>query len=180
MYSKILSKLVLEATTPFLGFLFLKILITFFSLKSIGIDANLFNLFNTSVTLEQFSLINTNIIFSFVIFSFLGLSYSLIKSLYFHNTHVTPRVSLSVFNLRVGFLIQDSFHLFSQNIIWLSFNCISLFLSFFMFYLGLVPLYLIIISSIFTILGTYFFALDVEYEIQRNLPIEEDEEIFIS
>jgi hypothetical protein len=178
MYSKILSKLIAESFVPFLGFLFIKILVTIFSAQSLGLSVNLYSVFNLSVSQQQYILINSNVLFGFIIFSFLGLSYSLIKSIYFHASHINPRISLSVLNLRVGFLIQDTFHLFSQNLIWLIFNFISLFLTIFLFSIGLTYTYLIIISSLFTLLGTYFFILDVEYEMLKNTP-QEDEEVFV-
>lgn len=140
---------------------------------------DLYNILSTPVSLNDYILINSNVLFGFIIFSFLGLSYSLIKSIYFHNSHIEPRVSISILNLRVGFLIQDSFHLFSQNLIWLIFNYTSLFLTMFLFSLGLVQYYLIIISGIFTLIGTYFLVLDIEYELNKTLEGEE-EEVFVS
>jgi len=78
-------------------------------------------------------------------------------------------------------LVQDSFHLFSQNLIWLVFNYTTLFLTLFLYFLGLTWLYLVTISAFFTLIGTYFFVLDVEYELAKNLTSgEEDEEIFVS
>ena len=179
MYSKILTKLISEAITPFFGFLFIKVIVTIFTARSLGINIDLYSLLNTSVNLNDYILINSNVIFGFIVFSFLGLSYSLIKSIYFHNSHIEPRVSLSILNLRVGFLIQDSFHLFSQNLIWLIFNYTSMFLTLFLFSLGLIHAYLIVISLLFTLLGTYFLVLDIEYELNKTLDIE-DEEVFVS
>lgn len=179
MYSKILTKLISETITPFFGFLFIKVIVTIFTARSLGINIDLYSLLNTSVSLNDYMLINSNVMFGFIVFSFLGLSYSLIKSIYFHNSHIEPRVSLSILNLRVGFLIQDSFHLFSQNLIWLIFNYTSLFLTLFLFSLGLIHAYLIVISLLFTLLGTYFLVLDIEYELNKTLDIE-DEEVFVS
>jgi len=180
MYSRILTKLISESITPFFGFLFLKIVITILTAKSLGLDINLYNMFSISVSKENYLVINSNVLFGFIIFSFLGLTYSLIKSIYFHDSHINPRLSLSVFNLRVGFLIQDSFHLFSQNLIWLFFNYVSLFISIFLYSLGLLQLFLLIVSVIFCLIGTYFFILDIEYEFSKRLDDSEDEEVFVS
>jgi hypothetical protein len=59
------------------------------------------------------------------------------------------------------------------------FNFISLFLSIFLYFIGLTPTYLLVVSSLFTLLGTYFFVLDIEYEMTRNLP-QDEEEVFVS
>lgn len=179
MYSKILTKLLSESVTPFLGFLFIKILVTIFTARSLGFNTDLYNVFTLSVNTKDYITINSNVLFGFIIFSFLGLAYTLLKSIYFHNSHIEPKVSISVLNFRVGFLIQDSFHLFSQSFIWLFFNYISLFLTLFLYLLGLSQTYLLIVSSIFTLIGTYFFVLDIEYEMNRFSEIEE-EEVFVS
>jgi hypothetical protein len=180
MYSKILTKLISETLVPFLGFLSIKIIVTILTAYDLGIKVDLSSVLNLSVSLENYKHINSNILFGFIIFSFMGLSYSLVKSIYFHSSHVSPRISLSVLNFRVGFLVQDSFHLFSQNLIWLIFNFTTLFLTLFLYFLGLTWLYLVIISAFLTLIGTYFFVLDIEYEMSRNLPLDEEEEIFVS
>jgi len=181
MYSKILSKLISEALVPFLGFIFIKIIVTILTAYDLGLKVDLGTVFNLTVSLNQYKQINSNILFGFIIFSFMGLTYSLIKSIYFHDSHISPKISLSLLNFRVGFLVQDSFHLFSQNLIWLVFNYTTLFLTLFLYFLGLTWLYLVTISAFFTLIGTYFFVLDVEYELAKNLTSgEEDEEIFVS
>jgi hypothetical protein len=180
MYSKILTKLISEAITPFLGFLFIKILITIFTARSLGINSDLYSIFSLSVNTKDYITINSNVLLGFVIFSFLGLSYTLVKSIYFHNSHISPKISISILNFRVGFLIQDTFHLFSQSLIWLIYSYISLFLIVFLFLLGLSETYLVIVSSIFTLIGTYFFVLDIEYEMNRITEVEDNEEIFVS
>jgi len=179
MYSRILSKLIAESITPFIGFLIIKILVTIFTAQSLGVNANLYNLFSLNVTLENYKIITSNVLFGFILFSFLGLMYTLIKSIYFHKSHISPKISLSIFNFRAGFLIQDSFHLFSQNLIWLIFSYTSLFITIFLYILGLAYGYLLIMSLIFTLIGTYFLILDIEYELNRNLEIE-NEEVFVS
>lgn len=179
MYSKILTKLISESITPFFGFVFLKSVVTILSARSLNLNIDLFTIFNLAVSKENYLIINSNVLFSFVVFSFLGLAYSLIKSIYFHDSHINPRLSLSVFNFRVGFLIQDSFHLFSQSIIWLFFNFITFFMTIFLFSLGLTQGFLVIVSGIFCLIGTYFFVLDIEYELNKTIETE-SEEIFVS
>lgn len=180
MYSKILTKLISESLTPFIGFILIKVIVTLVSAFSFGLKVNISTVFNLTVTLDQYKQINSNILFGFIIFSFMGLTYSLIKSIYFHDSHISPKISLSLLNFRIGFLVQDSFHLFSQNLIWLIFNYTSLFLTLFLYYLGLTWGFLVILSVFLTLLGTYFFVLDIEYEMNRNLPLEDEEEIFVS
>ena len=85
---------------------------------------------------------------------------------------------MSLFNFRVRFLIQDSFHLFSQSVVWLVFNYVVSFLALFLFYLGLSSLYLVIISILFSLIATYLLALDIEYEIEKE-EMESLPEVFV-
>jgi len=178
MFSKILFKLLQESLFPIMGFIVIKVLITVVSATSLGYAVNLNNIFNLEVSQEHYKIINSDILLWFAIFCFLGMTYSLIKSLYFHNTHISPRTTMSLFNFRVRFLIQDSFHLFSQSIVWLLFNYVVSFLALFLFYLGLSSLYLVIISILFSLIATYLLALDIEYEIEKE-EMESLPEVFV-
>jgi hypothetical protein len=177
MYSKILFKLIQESFIPAFGLLIIKILLTTYYSRTLGYNVDLYNVFSLQVSLSDYTLINSNVILGFVIFSFLGLAYCLVKSLFFHNSHVSPKMSLSVFNFRVGFLIQDSFHLFSQTLIWLIFNFSILFISVFLNLLGLIYGSVLLMSVILCLIGMYFFILDIEFEYRKSL--EEEEEVFV-
>lgn len=174
MYSKILFKLIQESIIPAFGLVVIKILVTLFYARDLGYKVDLYNMNNLEVSLNSYQIINSNVLTGFIIFCFFGLAYSLIKSLFFHNSHINPRVSLSLFNFRVGFLIQDSFHLFSQSLIWLLFNFSILFIAIFLYYFGLIYGYVILLSLILTLIGLYFFILDIEYEYNKVL-LEEEE-----
>ena len=178
MYSKILVKLIQESIIPAFGLVVIKILVTLYYAKDLGYKVDLYNMNNLEVSFNSYQIINSNILTGFIIFCFFGLAYSLVKSLFFHESHINPRVSLSLFNFRVGFLIQDSFHLFSQSLIWLLFNFSILFISLFLFYFGLIYGYVLLLSAILTIVGLYFFILDIEFEYNKIL-LEEEEEILV-
>lgn len=177
MYSRILSKLIQESIFPIFGIIVIKILASIFSLRSLNYNVDLSNLYNFTVnTKEDYIYVNSQVILYMLIFVFLGLLYSISKSLFFHKTHISPRTSISIFNFRMGFLIQDSFHLFSQSFVWLMFNFSILFSTVLLSVLGLLPAYLLILSSFFSVIGCYFFILDVEYELNSF----EEEEVFVS
>ncbi len=178
MYSKILFKLIQEAAIPAFGLLVIKILITTYYARMLGYNTDLYNIFSLQVSQTDYTIINSNVIFGFVIFSFFGLAYCLAKSLFFHNSHISPKVSLSIFNLRVGFLIQDSFHLFSQTLIWLLFNFSILFITLLLYFLGLIYGSVLLMSLILCLIGMYFFILDIEFEYRKGLE-EGEEEVFV-
>lgn len=178
MFSKILLKLIEESLIPAFGFLFLKVVITLYLVNSLGYNASIYNVFSLEVPKDLYNLINSYVLVSFALFCFLGIIYTLAKSLFFHKSHIKPRVTLGLYNFRVGFLIQDSFHLFSQAIIWLAFSYIGLIISSFLFFLGLVNGYVVLLNAVLCPIATYFFILDLEYELEQNS--EEEEEVYIS
>lgn len=177
MYSKILFKLIQESSIPAFGLLVVKILLTIFYARSLGYSVDLYNVFSIQVSQSDYTLINSNVILGFVIFTFLGLAYCLVKSLFLHNSHISPKVSLSIFNLRIGYLIQDSFHLFSQTLIWLLFNFSVLFITVLLYLLGLIYGSVLLMSVVLCLIGMYFFVLDIEFEYRKS--IEEEEEVFV-
>jgi len=168
MYSKILFKLIEESIFPALGFFILKVSISLSMLASFGYSVSLGSLFMLEVTKSQYIEIVSNILLSFAIFSFVGVFYSLVKSLYFHESHVSPNVTLRLFHIRAGFLIQDSFHLFTQTLVWLLFSYMTLFISMMFFYLGLLNFYVLVVSLIVCPVATYFYLLDLEYELKNQ------------
>ena len=168
MYSKILFKLIEESVFPALGFFILKVIISLTMLSSFGYRVDLSSVFWAEVTRTQYVEIVSNILLSFAIFSFIGVFYSLIKSLYFHDSHVSPSLTLKLFHLRAGFLIQDSFHLFTQTLVWLLFSYMTLFISMMFFYLGLLNFYVLVVSLLVCPMATYFYLLDLEYELKNQ------------
>ncbi len=176
MFSKILLKLIEESIIPAFTFVFLKVLITLYLGISLGYNVSIYNVFSLEVSLEAYSLINSYLLISFAIFCFLGMMYSILKSIHFHKSHIHPNTTLRLFTLRASFLIQDSFHLYSQSLIWLIYSYITLFLSMILFFLGLVNGYVLLLTSILCPISTYFFVLDLENEIESN---NEDEEIYV-
>jgi hypothetical protein len=178
MFSKILLKLIEESLIPAFGFLLLKVVITLYMVNSLGYNTNIYNVFSLEVPKDLYNVINSYILVSFALFCFLGVVYTLAKSLFFHKSHVKPSITLGLYNFRVGFLIQNSFHLFSQALIWLIFSYMGFIISAFLYYLGLVNGYVVLLNSILCPIATYFFVLDVEYELEQNS--EDTEEVYIS
>lgn len=177
MFSKILLKLIEESITPAFAFLFIKILVTVYLGNSLGLNVGINNVFSLEVSRDVYTLINSYILVMFGLFCFLGMMYSVIKSLYFHKSHIHPGVTLSLYNFRATFLIQDSFHLYSQSLIWLIYLYINLFLSMILYFLGLVNGYVLLLSSVLTPISTYFFVLDLENEMEKEN--EEEEEVYV-
>ncbi len=176
MFSKILLKLIEESLTPAIAFVLFKILITVYLGNSLGYNVSIYNVFSLEVDSQTYTLINSYLLVTFSLFCFLGMMYSVIKSLFFHRSHIHPNLTLALYNFRTTFLIQDSFHLYSQSLIWIIYLYISLFLSMILYFLGLTNGYVLLLTSTLTPISTYFFILDLENEMNSG---NEDEEIYV-
>ncbi len=104
----------------------------------------------------------------------LGLSLTLVKSLFLHSTHITPKLTAKVFSLKLSSFIQNSFDLYSQGAIWLSYLYLLLLISAVMALFGLVYGWVFYISLATGILATVLFIIDIEKEINID-KIEKDD-----
>ena len=93
MFSKILLKLIEESLIPAFGFLLLKVVITLYMVNSLGYNTNIYNVFSLEVPKDLYNVINSYILVSFALFCFLGIVYTLAKSLFFHKSHVKPSIT---------------------------------------------------------------------------------------
>lgn len=90
----------------------------------------------------------------------------LVRAHFFHSTHLSPEMTIKTLDLNLARLIGNSFDLFSQGVVWLSFlwlTAFSLVLSFLWQSLNFA-----VLATSFTlcIFLTFVFILDVEREIK--------------
>ena len=95
-----------------------------------------------------------------------GLLYILVKALYFHDTHISPRLTTKLFHHRLATLIQSSFELYSQGVIWLIYlyliSAVSIILAVFDYTYGWIPVVAVFLCGISTIV----LIIDVEKELE--------------
>ncbi len=104
----------------------------------------------------------------------IGLGYVLLKSIFFHESHIKPTLTSRLFSLKAQSLIQNSFEIYSQGAIWLAYAYLLLIVSGIMTMSGL--LYKWVFYSILgaTLLTTLLLVLDVEEEVEINKNDKED------
>jgi hypothetical protein len=96
----------------------------------------------------------------------LGLSYTLVKSFFFHSSHITPKLTTKVFSLKMSSFIQNSFELYSQGAIWVSYLYLLLLVGGIMALFGLVYPWIFYICLGTSVLSSVLFIIDVEKEIR--------------
>lgn len=95
----------------------------------------------------------------------LGLLYILAKAFFFHDSHIAPETTAKMFALKLPAFIQNSFDLYSQGAVWLSYLYLVTFVSGLMGFFGLMYLWVFVVSLGATIFLTVFLIFDVEREI---------------
>lgn len=166
MFSRILVKLVDEAIVPALVLLSARV-ITALVLTKIH---NMTFSFTASGFVygshDEFLFLNSYSTLAMVCVITVGLLYVLMKSHFFHSTHIKPHTSARLFSLNLSGFIQTSFELYSQGAIWLSYSYLLLFSTGIMLYFELIYTWIFYVSFVLTLISTYLFVIDVEKELQ--------------
>lgn len=162
MLSKTLLKLIDEAILP---------AVIVVAGKIIGV-ALLSSKFNFPFTLnlahavgENINLINTySNLFSYGGIA-LGLGLILARSLFFHETHISPQITIRLYRLNLTGLIETTYELFHQAVVWLSYLWLLTLLFALQAYGGLASWNIALGTLAATIVFSYLFAIDVDREI---------------
>ena len=132
MFSKVLIKLVDESIVPAIFLLVTRlvavVLVARYFDIPFEIGANGFVFHST----QEYVVINSYSTLFMIIVLTLGLLYILVKSLFFHESHIRPQTTTKLFEARLTGLIQSSFNLYTQASIWLSYSYLILIVSAFM------------------------------------------------
>ena len=183
MFSRILIKLIDQAIVPAIFLLTVKIVAT------VGISRYLGIVFTVGPTgfvfenTEEYVRVSSYSTFAMVAALAVGLFYILLKSMVFHDSHISPKMTARLFSLRLSTFIQGSFDLYSQGAIWMSYSYLLMFVTGIMSIFGMIYPWVFYSSLILTALSTVFFILDVESEMKMKDPdieTETEEEIVLS
>lgn len=160
--SKTLLKLIDEAILPAVVVVSSKIL--GIALCSIYLDIP-FTLNLT--TLQEPYLSTANIYSNLAAFSAvtLGLVVILIRSYIFHSSHISPQVTLRLHELNLTRLIETTYELFHQSVVWLSYQWLLTLLFLLQSYWNLVAWEFSLGTAFVTLLFTSLFIIDVDREV---------------
>lgn len=173
MFSKILIKLIDEAIVPAVTLITVRLASVILISRYLGIPFSLTNnglAFNTA---SEYVKINSYSMAAMIISLVVGLAYTLTKSFFFHSSHITPKLTAQIFSLKLSFFIQNSFELYSQGAIWISYLFLLLLAAGTMVIFGLIYPWVAYLGLGTGILAAILFILDIEREI--NIQKLEDE-----
>ena len=138
MFSRILIKLIDQAIVPAIFLLTVKIVATVGISRYLGI---VFTVGPTGFVFDStadYVRISSYSTFAMVAALAIGLFYILLKSMAFHETHISPKMTAKLFSLRLSTFIQGSFDLYSQGAIWMSYSYLLMFVTGIMSIFGMI------------------------------------------
>ena len=166
MFSRILIKLIDKAILPAILLLTARVV----SLVALSHYFSINYKITTSgiefMSLADYTQINSYSLLTMVIAIMLGISWILIKSFVFHESHIHPKTTAKLFTLQVPSFIQSSFDLYSQASVWLSYSYLLLIISAVMTFYGIVYSWVLSVSLILTLISTVLFVIDIENEMK--------------
>jgi len=182
MFSKILIKLVDEAIVPAILLIVTRILSVILIGQYYAIEYVLTPSGFTYSRYEDYVMVNSYSTLAMICVLALGLFYVLVKSLVFHETHIKPNITARLFALRLSSIMQTSFDLYTQGVVWLSYSYLFLLVSGVMAIFGSMYPWVFFVSLVLTISSTYLFVLDVEKEMytKKSHPVSIEDEVLLT
>jgi hypothetical protein len=166
MFSRILLKLVDQAILPAVLLLATRIVSVLLISQKLEM---FFDINHTGIVfgkLADYLVVNSYSMLFMTGALVLGLTYIILKSYLFHDSHISPSLSAKVFSLNIPSFIQTSFDLYSQGTIWISYLFLMLIITGIMSLFGMVYPWVFHLSFVFTVVITVLLVLDVEHELR--------------
>ena len=168
MFSKILIKLIDESIVPAILLLATRLVSVVLVARTnsipleIGAGGLMFK------TTKDYVLVNSYSTFYMIIVLTVGLLYILTKSWFFHESHIKPQVTAQLFNMRGQSLIQNSYNLYTQGSIWLSYSYLLMFVTGFMAMFKFIFGWVFLVALVLCAISTVLLVLDVEQELHLS------------
>jgi len=165
MVSRTLIRLIDQAIVPAILLLCTRlmsvVLVSYFIGANFIFSANGFVFSDTS----NYIIVNSYSTLAMVVVLAAGLIYILLKAFLFHDTHVSPKLTVKLFQHRMATLIQSSFELYSQGVIWLVYLYLISIVSIILGIFGVIYTWVSISSLVICGLATLLLVMDIENEL---------------
>lgn len=168
MLSKILVKLIDRAIVPAILLVASRIISLILVAKSMGIGLTLSDSRFEFQNLEDYLKVNSYSVLIMTLVLVIGLGYVVIKSLFFHESHIKPSMTSRLFSLKAEGLIQNSYDIYTQGAVWLIYSYLLLIVSGSMALSGRIYDWVFYIDMGISIATTLIFIFDLEEEIKIN------------
>ncbi len=172
--SKILTKLIDKAIVPAILLLASRIVSIVIVCKYLDINFKITKFGFIFESASDYTKVNSYSTLIMVGLLMIGISYVLIKSIFFHESHIKPSLTSKLFSLNAQSLIQGSINLYTQGAVWLSYAYLLLIVGGIMTLSNLMYRWVFYVILGVTILATILFISDIEDEIKIEKESKED------
>ncbi|HAZ29643.1 TPA: hypothetical protein DCY43_02750 [candidate division WWE3 bacterium] len=170
MFSKLLVKLIDEAIVPAIYLITARVVSLVFIAHLFNIRVSLGSQGFVYNSQADYMLVNSYSLLFMIGALCIGLAHIVVKSVVFHDTHITPPLAAKLFSAKAQHLIQDSFHLYSQGVIWMSYLYFLTIGAWVMSMFDILYTWVVYVAFGLAVLFSYVFIVDVEREILANVP----------
>jgi hypothetical protein len=179
MFSKLLIKLIDQSIVPAVLLIAARVLSVVIAANYYGIKYDLGVGGFAYSTTKDYILVNSLSTFAMLVTLTVGLSYILLKALIFHETHITPKITASLFSLKLSSFIQTSYDLYSQGSIWLSYLFLMTVSTGILSLFGMIYTWVFWVALVLSILATILLIFDIENEMDLNKKTASDNEDYV-
>jgi hypothetical protein len=116
---------------------------------------------------SNYIIVNSYSTLAMVIVLTAGLTYILMKALLFHDTHISPKLTTKLFHHKMATLIQSSFELYSQGVIWLVYLYLISIVAIILGIFGVIYSWVAIVSLALCGFATLLLIIDIENELDN-------------
>jgi hypothetical protein len=166
MFSKILVKLIDQSVIPAFLLLSVRIVSVILISNKLGFQYSIGASGFEFGSQKDYVLVNSYSTMLMVVLLAIGLFYVILKSLVFHDSHISPGLTAKLFSLRLPAFIQNSFELFSQGVVWLSYLFLLMIVSGIMALFDLMYSWVFYTSLALSVIATSIMVLDIEREVR--------------
>ncbi len=174
--SKILVRLIDKAVIPAVLLIASRVISIIIASKYFGVAFKITNHGFIVQNSYDYVKVNSYSILFMIFMLVIGLSYVVIKSVFFHDSHIKPTITAKLFSIKAESLIQNSYEIYTQGAVWLTYSYMLLMVSGIMLLTNLVYDWVFYIITGVTLLATLLFVFDVEEEmkIKKDKDVEYD------
>ncbi len=165
MVSRTLLKLIDQAILPAVVLLSTRILSILAISRYYGVNITIDSEGFTFPSKESYILVNSYSTMAMIGVLAIGILYILYKAYVFHDTHITPFLTAKLFSLRLSSLIQNSYELYSQAIVWLAYLYLTASVTGVLAFFGFVYKWSFYTALVMSIISTVVLVVDIENEM---------------
>lgn len=181
MFSKILIKLIDQSIVPAILLIAARVISVVLVANYFGIKFDLGSGGFAYNTTKDYVIVNSFSTFVMIVALAVGLSYILLKSLIFHETHISPKLTASLMSLKLSSFIQTSYDLYSQGSIWLSYLYLMVLSSGILCLFGMIYTWVFWIALVLAVITTILLIFDIENEMDlKNEVVDNTEEYVLN